>query len=68
MYHNSLAEGHLGHFHVLVITSNAAMTQLSKCPCGMSVHPLGIYPRVVLLCLDIDLFQIYKKLSYCFPK
>ena len=25
------------------------MDKLSKCPCGMSVHLLGICPRVVLL-------------------
>ena len=58
MYHiffiQSLVEGHLGCFQVLAITNNGAMNIAEQMSFGVSVHSLGICPKVVLLYLEVD--------------
>ena len=59
---HSSVEGHIGCFQVVAITNNVTMNILSKCPCGMVVYPLGIFPgipRVVFLCLGVDWLPIF---------
>ena len=56
--HSSVV-GHLGHFQLLAITDKAAMNiveLVSLCHGGAS---LGVFPRVVLLGLQVDLFPIF---------
>ena len=68
MYHiffiHSLVEGYLGCFQVMAMTNNACMNIVENMSCGMIEHPLGIYPRVVLLGLEVDCFLISEKSSY----
>ena len=60
MYHifviHSSVEGDLGCFQVLAMTNNAAMNMLSICFGGIVEHPLGIYPKVVLLGFEVGCF------------
>ena len=67
MYHifpiHSSVEGYLGCFQVLAMTNSAALNMLSTCPCGIIEHPLGIYPKVVLLGLDVDCFLIFWEIA-----
>ena len=58
MYHiffiHSLDGEHLGCFQVLTIMNNDVVNIVEQVSCGVAEHPLGICPRVVLLCLEID--------------
>ena len=56
---HSLVKGHLGCFQVLAMTNNATMNIAELCPCGTIEHPLGIYPKMVLLGLEVGCFLIF---------
>ena len=51
--------GHLGCFQVVVIKNSATVHIAEHISFGMSVYPLGVCPRVVLLSLEVDWFQIF---------
>jgi hypothetical protein len=51
--------GQLGYFQLLAITNKAAENIMEQVPCGMVGHLLGIFPRVVYLGLQVDLFPIF---------
>ena len=51
--------GHLGCFQLLAITNKAAMNIVEHVLHGMVWHLLGIFPRVELLGLQVDLFPIF---------
>ena len=58
MYHivfiHSFFEQKLGCLQVLIILNNSNMKTDEKMCCGMSVPPLGIWLKVVLLGLEAD--------------
>ena len=66
MYHtffiHSLVDVHLGCLQVL-LQIMLLWTQLSKCPCGMVGHPLGMCPRVVFLGIEVDWFPIFWEIA-----
>jgi hypothetical protein len=56
---HSFVVGHLGCVQFLDITDKATMNIVEHVPRGMVGHLLGIFPRVVLLVLQVDLFPIF---------
>ena len=54
-----LVKGHLGCFHVLVMTINATMNIVKHMACGRIENPLDTYPKVVLLGLEEGCFLIF---------
>ena len=57
--HSSVME-HLGCFQLLAITNKAAMNIVEQVPLWHGrTHLLGIFPRVVWLGLQVDLFLIF---------
>ena len=51
---HSLVEGNLGCFQVLAIAYNADINNIQQMSLGMSVYPVRIYPRLILLDLEVD--------------
>jgi hypothetical protein len=59
---NSFVVGHLGCFQLLAITNKAGrniVNIVELVPLWHGGHLLGIFPRVVLLGLQVDLFPIF---------
>ena len=60
MYHifliYSLVEGHLGLFNILAMTNNTDVNGVEHMSCSTIEHPLGIYPKVLLLGLEKGCF------------
>ena len=51
---HSLVEGKLGCFQVLAIAYNADINNIQQMSLGMSVYPVSIYLRLILLDLEVD--------------
>ena len=62
MYHiffiHSSVKGHLDCFQFLEITIKLLRTKLSKGPCSIVGHLLGLCPGVVQLGLEVELFSV----------
>lgn len=51
--------GNLVYFHILAILYNAVMNIVEHVPCGVIENPLGIFPRGVMLVLEVLRFPIF---------
>ena len=63
---HSLIVEHLGCFQLLAITNKVTMSIVEQVPLWHGGASLGIFPRVVLLDLQVDLFQILRNFQIDF--